>query len=700
MPTPAQGLGPPTPERIGAAPPGTGRPPVEHRDARAGALAAALVVALIAAICWGTWEGLRADRAEAGAAAAPAAQGERIALGLFLALAAAACGVALVRRARRVAVLPPASDAANEDQVLLKSVLEGTMEAMILADTRGRIRLMNPAAEILFGSLAEDLAGSDVQTLFPNLGDAQDPSSALGQIARGGHEAKVPTVLETEALSAGSQAVSVRLWVRCLALNDERYLLIAVQDTTEQDQQRSELAQLRSHDQLTGLLTRQELHARLAAIAPLQSDARGDTRHPPDPEAPAQTPTTPPAGTGQWVLLHMDMDQFTLINNTCGSAAGDKLLQQMARLIETKLAGAELVARLGGDEFAALLRATDIDAAVDLGEAVMQTVRGFLFTWQDRSFDIAMSIGIAAWDPLTEAPDDALAQADSACQLAKRGGRNRIHVYREGEAELVRLRGDMRLVSTITQALSDGSFNLFAQPIVPIGGDPAAPCHYEILVRMVDGTGALVAPARFIPAAEHYILMPMVDRWIVSHLFALQAERLRAWHLANPDQFLFALNLSGTTVTDDGFLRYLKRQFAEWQVPYPSICFEITESAAVSSLERARTFIEELSALGCRFALDDFGTGLSSYAYLRALGVHYLKIDGSFVRGAATDEVNRAMVASINQIGHVLGLKTIAEWVEDEQTLAMLRSLQVDYAQGFAVGVALPLAGLPLGLAG
>jgi diguanylate cyclase (GGDEF)-like protein/PAS domain S-box-containing protein len=700
MPTRPQGLDPPTPERIRKTRSGTGRPPVEHRDAHAGALAAALVVALIAAICWGTWEGLRADRAEAGAAAVPAPQGERIALGLCLALAAAACGFALVLRARRGAVLPPTSEASNDDQVLLKSVLDGTMEAMILADTRGRIQLMNPAAEILFGSLAEDLAGSDVQTLFPDLGDAQDPSSALGQIATGGHEARVPTVLETEALSAGSQAVSVRLWVRCLALNAERHLLIAVQDTTEQDQQRIELAQLRSHDQLTGLLTRQELHARLAALASPQSDGRGDSRHPQGPEATAQAPATPLGEAGQWVLLYMDLDQFTLINNTCGSAAGDKLLQQMARLIETKLAGAELVARLGSDEFAALLRATDIDAAVDLGEGLMQTVRGFLFTWQDRSFDIAMSIGIAAWDPRTEAPDDALAQADSACQLAKRGGRNRIHVYREGAAELVRLRGDMRLVSTITQALSDGSFNLFAQPIVPISGDPAAPCHYEILVRMVDGTGALVAPARFIPAAEHYILMPMVDRWIVSHLFALQAERLRAWHLANPDQFLFALNLSGTTVTDDGFLRYLKRQFGEWQVPYPSICFEITESAAVGSLEQARTFIEELSALGCRFALDDFGTGLSSYAYLRALGVHYLKIDGSFVRGAATDEVNRAMVASINQIGHVLGLKTIAEWVEDEQTLAMLRSLQVDYAQGFAVGVAVPLAGLPPGLAG
>ena len=354
------------------------------------------------------------------------------------------------------------------------------------------------------------------------------------------------------------------------------------------------------------------------------------------------------------------------------------------------------MARLGGDEFAALLRVRDLDAAIDLCEGLMQTVRGFLFTWQHRSLDIATSIGMAPWDPLAESPDEALCRAEMACQLAKRGGRNRIHVYRDGEAELIRLRGDMHLVSTINQALSDGSFTLFAQPIVPLASIHPTECHFEILVRMVDDKGTLVAPARFIPAAEHYILMPAVDRWIISRLFALQAENLRTWHRANPDRFLFAVNLSGTTVTDDGFLRFVKRQFDEWQIPYPSICFEITETAAVGSLEQARTLIQDLSARGCRFALDDFGTGLSSYAYLRALGVHYLKIDGTFVRGVATDDIDRAMVESINHIGHILGLQTIAEWVEDEDTLAMVRALRLDYAQGYGVGAAIPLADFTL----
>jgi len=693
------------------------RRPDRYAATRVWVALAVLVAALIAAIAWATWEGLRADRSEAQAVAVRAAEAPqgRFALGLALALAAGLAGATLARWARGAGGTPVNAAEPHSDQATLHAVLVGTTEAMILADPQCQIRRVNPAAEILFGYLGEDLAGSEITALFPGLCDEQVSAAVRAQIAAAGNPAMAPVVRESEARRADGQRFPARLWVRGLPLDGEQYLLITVQDITDQDQQGQEIAFLRSHDQLTGLLNRQEFLARLAAVSSLP---------PPKPPVPWDTPAAPahtaslgrnarpsggraaPGATDvaaraplpqaadgrvPCVLCHLDLDQFALVNITCGPRAGDKLLQQVARLIEAQLGPADLVARLGGDEYAILLRSGGVDAAIDLCEGLMQTVRGFLFTWQDRSFDIAMSIGISPWDPVTEAADDAMGRADTACHLAKRNGRNRIHVYREGEAAVIRLRGDMHLVSTITQALSAGGFNLFAQPIVPLAGDPDAECHFEILVRMVDGTGALVVPSRFIPAAEHYILMPMVDRWIITRLFALQAENLRAWHQANPDQFLFAVNLSGTTITDDGFLRYLKRQFEDWQIPYPSICFEITETAAVGSLEHARTFIQELSALGCRFALDDFGTGLSSYAYLRAFGVHYLKIDGTFVRGVADDEVNRAMVESINHVGHILGLKTIAEWAEDERTLAVLRALQVDYAQGFAVGAAVPV---------
>jgi EAL domain-containing protein (putative c-di-GMP-specific phosphodiesterase class I) len=208
---------------------------------------------------------------------------------------------------------------------------------------------------------------------------------------------------------------------------------------------------------------------------------------------------------------------------------------------------------------------------------------------------------------------------------------------------------------------------------------------------MVDESGDRVVPDHFIPAAERYILMPAVDRWIINRLFSLHAQSLREWHRLEPSAFLFAINLSATSLADEAFLRYLKRQFTDWKVPYPSICFEITETATIQSLDHARGFMEELSALGCAFALDDFGTGLSNYGYLRELPLDYLKIDGSFVRTMTVDPVNHALVKSINQIGHVLGLKTIAEWAEDAVTIERLRKSGVDFAQGYGLGAPIAL---------
>jgi EAL domain-containing protein (putative c-di-GMP-specific phosphodiesterase class I) len=260
----------------------------------------------------------------------------------------------------------------------------------------------------------------------------------------------------------------------------------------------------------------------------------------------------------------------------------------------------------------------------------------------------------------------------------------------------VRRHGDMRLVSTISQALNDGRFELYAQPIAPVAPSSGSQNHFEVLVRMLDGSGEQLIPDRFIPAAERYILMPAVDRWVINRLFSLQAENLRTWHASASEGFLFAVNLSGTSVTDEGFLRYLKRQFIDWDVPPSTICFEITETAAIRNLASARAFMQELTALGCTFALDDFGSGLSSYGYLKELPVDYLKIDGSFVRGMAEDPVSYALVESINQIGHVLGLKTIAEWAEDKNILNQLRALNVDFAQGFGVGKAIAITDLAL----
>jgi len=275
--------------------------------------------------------------------------------------------------------------------------------------------------------------------------------------------------------------------------------------------------------------------------------------------------------------------------------------------------------------------------------------------------------------------------------MAKAQGGDRLCPYNEHAAVSARRQSEATLVSTIGVALNEGRFRVIAQPILPLHAADE-PVHYEVLARMRDDEGNPVPPGQFIPAAERYVLMPAVDRWILAHVLGRQAEQLRAWHERYPGRFLFAVNLSGTTLTDEAFLPYLMRQFEAHQVPYETICFEITETAAIADLSRARAFMQTLRGLGSVFAVDDFGAGFASYAYLKHLPVQYLKIDGDFVRKLETDPVDRVLVESINHMGHVLGLETIAEWAETPQVVDALREIGVDYAQGYGVGRAVDLA--------
>ncbi len=596
----------------------------------------------------------------------------RLTLGLSLGAAFLLAMLALYRlvRAQRRSALKDGSDL-RESRLKLQAVLSATTDGIILANLQGRIELFNPAAEMMFGRLTEDVLCANLFKLLPDFFSSENTDALVRQQNA---DNSPPLVRETRGQRKGGKDFPVRLWVNGVRFDEEPHLLIVVQDLTEHERDEEHLTFLEQRDLLTGLLNRREFEQRLTAIL----------------ADPKRSPDT------LYVLCHVDVDRFNLINDTCGHEAGDELLKQLATLIKPKLAVADLVGRLGGDEFVVLFQNRTVEEAGEICDGLTQTVRSFLFTWRDQSFDVAISIGLVEVSPATESPSSALSKADVACHMAKVHGRDRIHIYHQGDAELVRHHGDMHLVSAISRALSEGRFNLYAQPITPIASTSTEWRHFEILVRMVDESGAAINPDEFIPAAERYILMPAVDRWIISRLFSLQAENLRKWHHMEPASFLFAVNLSGTSITDEGFLRYLKRQFTDWDVPYQSICFEITETAAVSDLEHARAFMQELSAMGCSFALDDFGTGLSSYRYLRELPVDYIKIDGSFVRGMSEDPVNYALVESITQISHVLGLQTIAEWAEDQATLTQLRALNVDFAQGFGIGEPMPVCNLTL----
>jgi diguanylate cyclase (GGDEF)-like protein/PAS domain S-box-containing protein len=555
---------------------------------------------------------------------------------------------------------------------LLPAILSAITAGILVTDAQGRIRLFNAAAEMMFGRLAEDVLNARAEKLIPDLFSTDNVAALL---AKGGR--LTPVVRETVGQQKGGKEFPLRLWIHGVSLGGKPCLLIVAQDLTEHLRNEEQLTFLEQRDVLTGLLNRKQLEERLSTLLADAEDEQS-VRH---------------------VLCYIDVDQFKLINDTCGHQAGDELLKQLAILIGARLEGAATIARLGGDEFGALFADRSAQDTLGVCEGLLQTVRNFLFTWRDRSFDVAVSIGLVEFGPNGDSASSILSKADVACQMAKTHGRDRIHIYSHTDVELVRHHGDMRLVSTISQALSEGRFHLYAQPITPIGVGGGKHRHFEVLVRMVNESGEAVIPDRFIPAAERYILMPAVDRWIINRLFSLQAANLREWQKIAPQSFLFAVNLSGTSITDEGFLRYLKRQFVDWNVPPETICFEITETAAVRNLERARGFMQELGALGCPFALDDFGTGLSSYSYLKELPVTYLKIDGSFVRSMTEDPVNYALVDSINQIGHVLGLKTIAEWAEDRSALNQLRALNVDFAQGFGVGQAIPVCDLTLTLA-
>lgn len=582
-------------------------------------------------------------------------------LAVAVALATLALAVAHYRRFRALArddvIELTQLDASAET---LRALLGTVSHGVILTDLRGRIRLFNPAAEILFGRLGEETLSLPIQTLIPELRLADDSAPSSMDPEEG------PRVRHLLGVRANGVQIPLRLLTRTLALEGEIFWLLLAEDMTDQEHNVQRLEFLETRDPLTGLQNRSTFERMLAAVPPMQSNAH--RTH---------------------AVCLIDIDRFKNINDTYGHAAGNHLLEQLGRLFKARLPCAAL-ARLSGDEFAALFVATrapdpetpDIQAVC---EDLVAAVRHLSFTWQEQSFDIRLSAGLAFFDPAVTPAQEALSEADIACRVAKEKGRDRLHVYGHGDAESIRHRHEIAIVPAIGSALTDGRFQIMVQPIQPLQ-DAAEPTHYEILVRMINERGDAVVPDAFIAAAERHVLMPAIDRWIINHVFSSQAAALRAWHAEHPERFMLAINLSGTTLMDDSFAAYLKRQFAEHAIPYPSICFEVTETAAVVDLRRARLFMQEIRALGAAFAVDDFGTGFASYAYLKHLPVDYLKIDGSFVRNLASDPMDHALVSSINHLGHVLGLKTIAEWAENEQLIEILTRIGVDYAQGFGVG--------------
>jgi diguanylate cyclase (GGDEF)-like protein len=449
---------------------------------------------------------------------------------------------------------------------------------------------------------------------------------------------------------------------------DDRIIgaVLVFHDVSEKRRLTQQLTWQASHDALTGLPNRREFETRLAHALAV---ARAERHH--------------------HVLLYVDLDQFKVVNDTAGHLAGDALLMAVSALLRRRLRDSDTIARLGGDEFGVLLESCPLEQARRIAEELRLAIKDFRFAWRERVFQVGASIGLAPINSETASVEGALAAADVACYAAKDLGRDRVHLHHEDDAELTRRHGEMLWVSRITSALEEDRPVLYSQPIVPVRADAGLEPHYEMLVRLRDERGALVPPGAFLPAAERYGLMGKLDRWVLQNALAWYREHHGTG--AAPEVGLCAINISGVSLADDELLAFVEEQLQRFGVPPERLCFEITETAAISRLARATRFIEALRAQGCRFALDDFGSGFSSFAYLKNLPVDYLKIDGNFIRDLARSPSDCAIVAAINQAAHALGIRTIAEWVENDATLRKLREIGVDYAQGLGIAAPVPL---------
>ncbi|MFO1426709.1 MAG: EAL domain-containing protein [Steroidobacteraceae bacterium] len=551
-------------------------------------------------------------------------------------------------------------------QVTLQSI----GDAVITADAAGRIEYMNPVAEQLTGWRLDEVQGRAIGEVLRLVNDATreplenpllralasgnvvGPTDQSALVDRAGHE----TAIQDSAAPIRDRGGGVVGAV------------VVFHDVTRERRLRRALAYQATHDALTGLINRREFDNRLHAA--LQAARRGEGSH---------------------AVLYVDLDQFKLVNDTCGHSAGDRLIREITTLLQGRLRASDVIARLGGDEFGVLLDRCTLEQAGGIAETVRQAVRDYRFVWGGTTISVGASIGVVEISRESESVAAIMSAADVACYSAKDQGRNRIQLY-EDERGRDRHR-EMKWIAQVARAAEERRFDLVSQPIRALRPGLEQQ-FFELMVRMRDEHGNLIQPGDFIPAAERYNVMPTVDRWVVEE--AVRVLRALPAGLERP---LLAVNVSGNSLSDQSFLDSVLALVDE-PVLARSLCFEITETAAVSSLDQAAYFMRELQGRGCRFSLDDFGSGLSSFSYLRNLPVDFLKIDGQFVRNVATDAVDRSMVQAIVQVGRTLGIATVAEKVESGAVLDALAALGVDYAQGFHLARPAPIAGLEAMLCG
>jgi diguanylate cyclase (GGDEF)-like protein/PAS domain S-box-containing protein len=557
-------------------------------------------------------------------------------------------------------------------QVTLQSI----GDAVVTTDAHGSVEYLNPVAEQLTGWESREAQGLPIETII-TLTDETTGNAVANPVSRCLQEGRVVTLADNVVLVARDGS-TIAIQDSAAPIQDRNGQIVGAvmvfHDVRQERQLHRRLAYLASHDPLTGFINRRELEERLSTVlAAIKAE-------------PSKTAA----------LLYMDLDQFKVVNDTCGHSAGDLLLRQLGDVLRARVPKSGALARLGGDEFAVLLTDHTMTAAAEVAESLREAIAAYRFSWRDNALQVGVSIGIVPVEAVSETVATLMSAADVACYVAKDLGRNRIHVYEEGDA--AERHQEMQWVARINKALEEERFELYYQPIVPIG-QPIAPTsggqahwpHYELLLRMRDERGELVAPTAFIPAAERYNLMPGLDRWVISHTLETLAYR----EAPGTTPYTLAINLSGTSLNDARFLDFVLDELTAAAIVPGALCFEITETAAIANLDRVISFMRALKARGCRFSLDDFGTGLSSLTYLKNLPVDYVKIDGQFVRNVLRDGADECVVESIARMARAFKIHAIAERVESRDVMKRLGELGVSFAQGFFIAVPQPVSELP-----
>ena len=556
-------------------------------------------------------------------------------------------------------------------QVTLKSI----GDAVITADAGGRVQYLNPVAETLTGWSQAEAQGEPLSAVFHIIDETTRQPIADPVMPLPHGEKAIELAGHTALVARDGTEISIEKSAAPIQTHDGQLvgMVVVFHDVSKTRQLTQQLSWQASHDALTGLLNRRAFDRRVMQAV--------DNAH---------------ADHKVHALCYIDLDNFKIVNDTCGHAAGDRLLEQVSMLIEEHVRATDVLARLGGDEFGLLLKCCPLEHAARLVYELKEKLQALRFSHDDRFFSVGVSIGVTAITATTESVAAAMSNADAACHVAKRKGRSRVHIHQLDDAELAQQRGEIQWAAYIAEALEADRFQLYYQPILSLNPACLESEHYEVLLRLRDQTGAIVSPAAFIPAAERYSLMPRIDRWVIQTLFASRAGHCQQVWLACEGQLytgghLYSINLSGASIDDDEFIQFLKAQFLQYQIPPALICFEITETAAIANLPKAVQFISELRQLGCQFALDDFGSGMSSFAYLKTLPIDYLKIDGCFIQNIVDNKIDLAMVTAIHQIAQVMNIRTVAEFVENEDILTTLKLLGIDYAQGYSIARPAPL---------